>query len=214
MDEINEHLQHVQDDRVYPEKPLSSIRVAAFELQNIFIKRPRFEVCGENDPDWAKRVLLHEVSIMERIPPHPNIITYLGCRINRGRITGIVFELLEKTLYQSPVVPPNKINAFLSKLQSALDHIHSLGLAHNDISPYNIMVKDGDPILIDFGACAPPGSRVDFAGTPGWCKESFFLSELEHDTFSMNKLRTWLENGGKKKEEKKEEEKEIMAPTV
>ena len=102
---------------------------------------------------------------------------------------------------QSPHV--SDIPAFLAELQSAVDHLHSIGLAHNDINPYNIMIKGGHPVLIDFGGCAIPGNRVDFLGTNGWREKAFWFSEIDHDTYSMNKLRTWLENGGKHTEEKK-----------
>jgi len=66
------------------------------------------------------------------------------------------------------------------------------GLAHNDINPYNIMVKDYNPILIDFGSCQPFGGRLQSLGSPGWY-EIFFTSQAKHDTYSLKKLRGWLE---------------------
>ena len=80
----------------------------------------------------------------------------------------------------------------LRALESAVDYIHSLGLAHNDINPDNIMVKDGLPVLIDFGSCQPVGKRLQSLGTPGWYEEIFYTSEKKHDTYSLTKLREWL----------------------
>lgn len=74
-----------------------------------------------------------------------------------------------------------------------MDYLHSLGLAHNDINPDNIMVRDGEPVLIDFGSCQPFGARLQSLGTRGWYDELFFTSEKKHDEFSMRKMREWLE---------------------
>jgi serine/threonine protein kinase len=62
---------------------------------------------------------------------------------------------------------------FVAQLQSAVGYLHSLGLAHNDINPDNIMVKNGLPILIDFGSCQVFGKHLQSLGTPGWCRETF-----------------------------------------
>ena len=47
----------------------------------------------------------------------------------------------------------------------------TLGLAHNDINPFNIMLDDdGNAIIIDFDSCMPIGQdiRCRKAGTFGW----------------------------------------------
>lgn len=70
--------------------------------------------------------------------PHPNIVKYHGCHIARGRITAIVLERLDQTLAQyvstADFQQLDKAR-FIAALVSALDHLHSLGLAHNDINP-------------------------------------------------------------------------------
>ena len=55
----------------------------------------------------------------------------------------------------------------MKALESAVAHLHQLELAHNDINPSNIMVRDGLPVLIDFGSCAPYGGRLQSLGSPG-----------------------------------------------
>ncbi len=73
-----------------------------------------------------------------------------------------------------------------------MDYLLSLRLAHNDINPDNIMVKNGAPVLIDFGSCQPFGKRLQPLGAEGWYEGIFFTSELKHDLHSMKKLREWL----------------------
>ncbi|KAJ0415040.1 kinase-like domain-containing protein [Aspergillus carlsbadensis] len=140
-----------------------------------------------------------------QLPRHPNIIQYHGCRVHRKRITGLVLERLEYNLNQYVSQPGfstlNK-EGFLAKLKSAVYHVHSLGLAHNDISPYNIMVRETvgsqpEPVLIDFGSCAPFGSQdlLTF-GTARWCEGAFSTSEKKHDTYSVRKIEKWLQTAG------------------
>jgi serine/threonine protein kinase len=146
---------------------------------------------------YIPKAILDETLIMEQISAsaHPNIITYHGCRLRRGRITALLFERLPQTLSQYISTPAfqqlDKV-AFVNALESAVNYLHSLGLAHNDINPDNIMLRDGVPVLIDFGSCAVVGERLQSLGTEGWYEELFFTSEMEHDVYSLNKLREWL----------------------
>lgn len=134
----------------------------------VHIKRPGLEMyysMKERDSAWIPREVLGETLIMEQIPkqPHPNIIHYHGCRVRRGRITAIILEPLDWTLSAYIDEPGfawlDKARS-LTAMESAVEYLHSLGLAHNDINPDNIMIKDGMPVLIDFGEV---GSRVDIA---------------------------------------------------
>ena len=52
--------------------------------------------------------------------------------------------------------------AFIDALESAIHHLHSLGWAHNDLNPTNVLVNDsesggGMPVLIDFGSAREIG---------------------------------------------------------
>jgi serine/threonine protein kinase len=147
---------------------------------------------------YVPKALLNEALVMEQVskPPHPSIIEYHGCRVRRGRITAIVLERLDQTLSQYARTPAFHLldkGRFIEALESAVDFVHSLGLAHNDINPDNIMVKDGMPVLIDFGSCQPFGKRLQSLGTPGWYEELSFTSEKKHDTYALGKLRAWLQ---------------------
>jgi len=200
--EYSAALEHIRDDEVYPEVPTDTqLKIAPESLDDssAFIKRPGLN-CYETmkGSNYIPRALLEETLIMEQISKssHPNIVGYYGCRVRRGRITAILLERLDQTLAQYTSTPDfqqlDKVR-FIEALESAVDYLHSLGLAHNDINPDNIMVKDRKPVLIDFGSSQPFGKRLQSLGTEGWYEEIFFTSEKKHDTYALNKLREWLQ---------------------
>ena len=200
--EHNAALEYVPDNEIYPEVPRNAtLTIASDGLDDTsaFIKRPGLNsyksMKGSN---WVPKGLLEETLIMEQISktPHPNIVGYLGCRVRRGRITSLFLELLDQTLMQyihEPGFADLDKTKFVDALESSVTHLHSLGLAHNDINPSNIMVRDGMPVLIDFGSCQPFGGRLQSLGSPGWYEEMFFTSQAKHDTYALKKLREWLE---------------------
>ncbi|KAI0454380.1 kinase-like domain-containing protein [Xylaria acuta] len=201
LEEYRALLKRVGDDEIYPQVPADlQLTIAPAELDdsNAYIKRPGLN-CYESmkGTNYVPKSVLDETTIMEQVSktPHPNIIKYHGCRVKRGRITAVVLELLDQTLTQfksdGKLQSLNK-DKFVAALQSAVDYLHSMGLAHNDINPDNIMVRDGMPILIDFGSCAPVGQRLQSLGTSGWYEELFFTSQFKHDIYSMGKLNEWL----------------------
>lgn len=129
---------------------------------------------------------------------HPNIVKYYGGQTKRGRITCIVLKQYDYTLSQyihQPDFQHLDKARFLDALDSAVAFIHSLGLAHNDINPDNIMIgEDGLPVLLDFGSCAPYEQVLQSLGTEGWYEKLFFTSEKEHDDFALNKMKVWIQN--------------------
>ncbi len=200
--EYNAALERVPDSEVYPEVPQDTpLTIASDDLDDVsaYIKRPGLNVYETmKGSDFIVKELLEETIIMEQISktPHPHIIGYLGCRVRRGRIISLLLERLDQTLMEyinEPTFAQLDKTEFVEALESAVAHLHSLGLAHNDINPYNIMVKDGMPVLIDFGFCRPFGERLPSLGSPRWCEEMTLTSQAKHDTYSLKRLREWLE---------------------
>lgn len=206
LDEFQAALERIPEANVYPEiPPNTKITLAPLEDKTngpLFIKQPGLKAYEAMSPDWILKNVLAETLMMEKIYEtgyqHPNIIKYFGCRTKHGRITSLVFERHEYTLHQYVsqlgFQHMNK-EKFIDDLESAVSYVHSLGLAHNDICPYNVMIGANEsPVLIDFGSCAPYGEPLGSCGSPGWYKEVFFTSEKDHDDFSMDKMREWIYN--------------------
>lgn len=122
-----------------------------FDDVSAYIKRPGLASYESfKGTEFVPKSVLEETLIMEQISktPHPNIIHYHGCRVHRGRITGVVLERLDKTLAQyvdEPEFAQLDKGGFMGALESVIAYLHGLGLAHNDIKPHNIMVRDGMP---------------------------------------------------------------------
>lgn len=129
--------------------------------------------------------------------PHSNTVGSYGCRVKRGRITGLVLETYSfpydlafkdqrSDLFKARVDK----DRIMSGLRSAVNHLHSLGLALNDINPANIMLDGGgDPKLIGFGSRQPVGEpvgeRLMSCGTAGWRQSDFRTSETAHDQYGL-----------------------------
>ncbi|KAF8991066.1 hypothetical protein BDQ17DRAFT_1371211 [Cyathus striatus] len=115
------------------------------------------------------------IAIFENILKNPrqNVCTYYGC-IRDGDYVGGVTQ-----------TTPFNPQAILTGIRQGLDHIHSLGLVHDDINPRNIMIDDdGEPVIIDFNSCMLPG-ELSRGGTPGWsnCPN---IATFENDEFGFD----------------------------
>lgn len=123
-------------------------------------------------------------------------VHHYGCRVKHGRLTSMFIEKHEENLQQYASRPDFHLldkRRFVEGLESAVNHIHSLGIAHNDMCPVNIMVKDGMPVLIDFGSAGAFGTRLQSLGSVGWYEEEFNTSEAKHDIYSVQKIRDRLD---------------------
>jgi serine/threonine protein kinase len=188
--EVAAKLEPIPDGEIFPLWPLAddsgakqlflAPSVLPTNLQ-VFIKRPNlrlYDVFSRNNVVHLAEGLLEEARTMEFLSnhPHPNIIRYHGCRSRDGYLTGIVLDRYSYDLqgYMKKNVEAIDKEKFMRALESAVHHLHSLGWAHNDLNPTNIMVDysdEGDtvPILIDFGSAREIGSLLRTSrGTAGW----------------------------------------------
>ncbi|KAF2176495.1 serine/threonine-protein kinase-like protein [Zopfia rhizophila CBS 207.26] len=196
--DIRKSLKLLPDNDVYPKAPSNITTWAIPTSSNVFVKGPKLHLDFLGTGQLPKLVL-QEVEITELLmrKPHPNIIRYHGCLIRRGRIVGIVLDRYPMTLKERLENGRHDFNVdkFMEKMTSAVAHLHSLGLAHNDLHPMNIMIDEADddkPVIIDFGSCQPFGYKLITAGTRGWIDEDFAYSAQDHDEIALGKLQTWL----------------------
>lgn len=64
----------------------------------------------------------------------------------------------------APVADARGFLGVLERLARTLAFLHGEGLVHGDLKPSNVMVADGQPILVDFGLAARVGSVEGIAG--------------------------------------------------
>ena len=208
LDDFIAALEPIPDDQVYPEVPAKvqlTMALKTLDKASVYIKRSGLKFYLDcSQPDTGRKQHLSETLVMEEISkkPHPYIVRYHGCHVNRGRITKIVLEKLGQTLEQMAYDETDKTKfakldkeAFLAGIESAAKYLHSLGYAHNDINPCNIMVRDnGMPVLIDFDSCRRIGEDLRVAGTPGFMDprdKEYAISRARHDEYSIKRLDEW-----------------------
>ncbi|CAI6089341.1 unnamed protein product [Clonostachys chloroleuca] len=189
--EYDSALKRVADEKVWPEAPANgNLTLAPNNLTEglAFLKRPQLSSYSPgNDNSLIPQPSLKETPTMEQLSksPHPSFVQHPGCRAKRGRITAIWLERLELTLNQYVNTPGfNQLDKaqFIDDIESAVNHLHALGLAHNAISPNKIMIKRNKPILVGFESCQPFGENLNSLGSPDM--KVFSTSEKKNDILS------------------------------
>lgn len=175
----------------------SDVTIASTPIHDgLFVKPPVLNTAFLGN-DLLPKLVLGEVEVLELLKknPHTNICAYYGCLTARGRIVGLVFDRLSATLYERLEERHRDFDSdgCMDGIASVVRHLHSLGLAHNDLNPANIMVDEFDAVfVIDFGSCRPFGGELITAGSRGWVDEEFMTSAAEHDCVALGKMRSWL----------------------
>ncbi|POR37904.1 Uncharacterized protein TPAR_01898 [Tolypocladium paradoxum] len=106
--------------------------------------------------------LLNEAAVCEVLKkhPHPNVIRYFGCVVEDGRIKGLCFVKYQMTLLQRVRDSrPLDVDRCLQGIEERVNHLHGLGLIHNDLNPSNIMM-DGDNQSSSTDSCKSEGTRL------------------------------------------------------
>jgi predicted Ser/Thr protein kinase len=143
------------------------------EQRPVAVKVLRPAVAG--DPN-ARRRLAREVETMRRVrsPFVADVIDadvtsdppYIVTRYVRGRT-------LEQVVTERGPLRGQELATVGRGLAAALTAVHAAGVVHRDLKPGNVMLADGEPVVIDFGiAHAPDSTRITqtgmFMGTPGY----------------------------------------------
>jgi serine/threonine protein kinase len=72
---------------------------------------------------------------------------------------------LDEEIDANGAIGPEEAALLGAQLLPALASLHDRGLAHLDLKPANVILRDGHPILLDFGAARPIGT-LQPAGHP------------------------------------------------
>jgi serine/threonine protein kinase len=166
--------------------------------EGAYIKRPRlldFDYDQTQVSQEYSNQLLREVEICELLAkhPHPNIVEYLGCVVEGGRIVGLCLKKHDMTLWDKvDAGVAFDSEACLQGIEDGLKRLHRLGLVHNDLNPWNIEVdKEGtNPVITSFGSCRREGEELGRErGTAGWTKEGITHANRENDLYALSLIR-------------------------
>ncbi len=204
---LKRKLRRIPNEKIYPLHDKTMSVIASDEQQNYYIKRPKASCAGnEYMLKLLPRMLFEEAEILEFLNQdqhrHPNIIRYHGCTVTCGRITGLALTKYDVMLQYrfEDVARDLDVAVCMDGIRAGVEHLHSLGFAHNDLNPTNIALDAEDnPVILDFGSCKKFGEELVSAGTPGWIDEDYTTSALQHDIIAMVKIEAWLKEENQKK---------------
>ncbi|HEY4703300.1 MAG TPA: serine/threonine-protein kinase, partial [Streptosporangiaceae bacterium] len=125
----------------------------------------------------ARRRLAREVEAMRRVRS-PFVAEVIDADVDH-KFPYIVTryvpgETLDDTVRAQGPLTPAALERLASGLAQALVAIHAAGIVHRDLKPGNVMLHNGNPVVIDFGIAQSAGDSTRltqtgmFMGTPGY----------------------------------------------
>lgn len=190
--------------------PFDQSYTKALNPSQWYIKRPQVWSYDANFPNFIPQQILREVEVCEiiRKHPHPNIAQYHGCEVQDGWINGLCFTKYDCNLHQKVNphknskwefvsrrgdISPADISIWLKGIEAGIQHLHSLGLVHNDINPANIMFQGNVPVIIDFDICSAQGAGLsEMQGSTEWYNENRTITVPKNDLDALQEIDTWL----------------------
>jgi serine/threonine protein kinase len=171
-----------QDDRLGPYRLIRRLGEGGMGVvhlavdpqgRQVAVKVLRSEVTGD---DVARRRLSREVETMRRVRS-PHIAEVVDADVTGSRpyiVTRYVpGRPIDEIVKQDGPLSEEALVRVAYGVAEALVAVHAAGVIHRDLKPGNVLMMDGDPVLIDFGiAQAVDATRLTqtgmFIGTPGY----------------------------------------------
>jgi serine/threonine protein kinase len=108
--------------------------------------------------DQARQAILFDAKQLANLD-HPNIIKFLACEEDDGRPYLVMERFAGKPL--SGMLPPERLSAVLKKAALALDHAHSKGLIHRNLTPDCLLLDDDGELKITGFEIARPAQYLN-----------------------------------------------------
>jgi eukaryotic-like serine/threonine-protein kinase len=134
--------------------------------REVAVKRLR-----RDDPELRER-LAREAAALAAVV-HPAVVRLVGCGEDFVAMEWLEGESLARRLGRGPL-PIGEAIALARQLALGLAAVHAAGIAHRDVKPANVILRDGaGACLVDFGLALHPGAPTLTAagavvGTPGY----------------------------------------------
>jgi serine/threonine protein kinase len=181
-----------------------------------YVKRPsllRYYPISDANKISIMDEVLQEVQVCEvlKLQHHPNIAKYIGCEAQDGRISGICFKQYKQSLLQrlnpghlnkrmfatSACLDAKWCSGIIEGIRKGIEHLHTLGLVHNDLTPANVMLDERDSaIIIDFGSCRRIGESLKGAGRTyewyEWYDDDVQITRPSDDLDALAEIEAWL----------------------
>lgn len=192
-------LRPVPVENIHPPFSASYTQAPSLDHAAHYLKTPSF-MYEDSEPGrtFVADCLLNEVKVLERLRkhPHPNIVVYRGCVVKDGRITQLCLKRYKCNLedYVTRGLSQQQREDLFTDVISAVKHLHSLGLAHNDICPQNVCIdSEGRPAIVDFDSCLPFGEKL-MKGVAAGSGGGGLLSDRENDFDGLDDLKDFLDH--------------------
>jgi serine/threonine protein kinase len=108
--------------------------------------------------DQARQAILFDAKQLAHLD-HPNIIKFLACEEDDGRPYLVMERFEGKPL--SGRLPPERLAAVLKSAALALDHAHSKGLIHRNLTPDSLLLADDGSLKITGFEIARPAQYLN-----------------------------------------------------
>lgn len=141
--------------------------------QFVAVKVLKPEVAGDH---IARARLAREVETMRRVQS-PNVAAVIDAD-TQAELPWVVTEYipgptLDATVTDHGPLRGRALTRFITGLARAIKDIHAVEVIHRDLKPGNVIISNGEPIVIDFGiAHAVDGAKLTqtgtFVGTPSY----------------------------------------------
>lgn len=157
-----------------------------------YIKHPCIIQYMQDNTNRIPDLFIAEAHIYEILKnhPHPNITQYFDCIARKDRIVDLCFAKYHITLEDRLKANLPVSRDILEDIERGFNHLHNLGLIHNDINPSNIMFKANDhtSIIIDFDSCGRAGDKLMKTGIMDWNDDNFDFANIRNDYYELKRI--------------------------